>query len=371
MRVAKVVYDGAIWVKNAIFSTRFVDPPEPWSETVVSEQDFKGEIKVDIPMKQFGFDIRIQPSVEAKVRHFDDGSMEVTLGAEFAAGIVAKLEAETPGVAKAEIEAAVMAALGHERTYRLAAGSDVAAFIAQHVTRAILQGIKATGGEKGVAAGLMLRAMPPAPEPVSTSLYMKVGGELNASISVGNVGASGKIEGELEFRSTIGRDGTAELEASFKVGAEAAIKMSGGAITDAAKYSAEASGSLKLICGPDGLPTAVEVEIALETRLGAEGKVEAGVGKGSAETGRAERQISSTRVEISPADRSTISEIVKRMPSSAGELMSKLAEMTARGTTQTGTESYDYASGTLKVGGGPVEATLSTETRTNYERTTN
>lgn len=345
-----------------MLTSRFDPPPKPWSETVTSETDLDAELKIDVPTP-WKFEIRLNPSVHVKVKQFDDGSSEVTVGAEFAAGIVAKLGNDLSPEAKAKVEAAVMAALGGERTYRIV--GDPMLFLAQLAARAILQGIADMGGADGFAAGQLLKRMPPTPEPVRSSVYMKVSAEISAEISVGGAGAKASAKAEIEFRGTVNSDATSFLEVTASASAAASGTIGGKFLGSAGVgFDGEVKSTFKIQLGTDGLPTAIEVSAEFETRTAATSE--------HASAGSATVHTSTTTMMITADDRAEISRLVQGLPGTGADLLRRLGSMAGNADTVTTEKTYDYVATEASLGGsGPVSAEWSSETRTNFHETTN
>ena len=255
-----------------------------------------------------------------------------------------------------------MAAIGGERTYRIDGGTiggqaSYMVFIEQQATRAVLQALAMGGGAIGLAAGLMLKKMPPEPTPESTSVYIKETAEISAAVSLGGAGISATVSQEVEARATLNRSGTVDVELKYGLSGDESGSMFG----KEAGQGASASGSFKLTIGTDGLPSAVEFTAELDHRISS---------TTTAERGTVTAHTLSAHIDILPSDRTEIAALAKRIQSgdtgAAGQLIHKLQAMAQGAKMTSGDSSYDYVKTEKQVGGGPVELSASDEVRTNF-----
>lgn len=330
------------------------------------DETYTGSVKVDIPLKP-PFGMSLEASMSAKITRFSDGTVEVTLDEEFEAGVYAALEKSSlDDATKAKIRASIKAAIGHSATYRIRDGMignrpAYAVFIEQQILRMVLQGIALSGTPAAIAAGLLLRRLPPEPSPISHSEYMKYTATVELALTAGATGAAAGAQAQVKAAIV---DGGAAYE--FTASAEAGASSGGGGAGAGAHVTAEMRFRVNL--DKQGHPVSVDLVTVHKQRH----KVFGGVGtdqiSGGA-TGEIEDvDTATTHIPISAANRDHIGQLALSAatghPASAQQLAGELNSMAGSSATTHTHETFRVTTEQAAVGGGPVELELKHETRT-------
>lgn len=354
---------------------------DPEAEKVSSEI-VEVAFEIDIPLGPV--DVRLAALGGVEVADMGDGTLQVTLTAEFGAGIAKELEMK--GMSKEaalEAQASIMATLGQERTYSVAKeqidGRPVwMLLVEQQVARAILQGVRLQGGVGGVVAGEVLRHMAPEPEPMTTSTYLKVTAAASVEATLGGVGAKAGLQGEVEARHSTNDDGSGAIEFTARVEGEAAASYNGkGALAGGGM-----SVAVRATYDENGIITGVERVVESTSEIG--GATSAAFEsvddvadklKLDIETtaSRHETRTETTTLEIPPHQRDEFTRLVAsaagvgdRMPDPAAnaELLAKMAFLDeAAGAPEVEREIYTSTRSSGQVGQGPIEMTVTSERR--------
>lgn len=358
-RAAPVVF-GAVVV---VFRYEFEKAPQRGSR-VEWEENFTGSVTVDVPTP-WKFDVRIRPEVTVKVEHFDNDTVEVTLGAEFAAGVALSLdEANLSPEQRVKAEIALMAALQGERTYRIAntlIGGRPAyqVFIEQQIARYLLLAIANSGSPTAVAARLALLAMAPEPSPVSTSGALSVQGEFEVDCSVGGLGVKVEGDAETEVRLTVNDDGSSSCELSHTIDGSVAATFRGVGFA----FEGEVSATIRAVLDDKGMPLRIEVELEGEGAAGGTAGAEVSVVGADGQFLEGVRQRVTGAAEIPSAQRARLAQLVSGLPATMSELLAELGTLDVDVSLTAETDHYTEAKGHVGVDTPVVDVDVDLERR--------
>lgn len=354
--VYKIVADQLAVVMFTKFDTINHAPNAQWTK----ETNFKGTIKVNIPLEEFGFpgDLVVGAAESIDIKYFDDGTAEVTFTQEFMAGLKADLM-------KKGVSADLIETLGGEMTFLVKTGSihgqdAVQLFIKQQISRIILMSLAANlESPMSIAAQLLLKAMAPPPVPLSTSAYYELKAEINLDLP--HVIKAG-VSGAIEERITANRDGTTVV--SFKQTFEAAA---GGALFGVLDMGGtdQVSVTYSIEYDEKGIPSAVEIEGSFEQLTSAGGSKAGPVAGGSSAPGGdasasiGTEHILTKRIEFGEADRNKIAQLVKA--GDIGGVLAVLDELAHR--VPTTSETIDVLKGEVNIDAGVAEGSVEVENR--------
>ncbi len=349
--------------------------------TVMSRDEGTAELEVTVPLP-WKADLVLTPKVKYSRTVYDDGTVELTVNEEFKAALQAQLEAELGPDNKAEISAAVSAAFGRERTFRIQQGSlsgvpNEMAFLQQDVTRTALQILSSSGLSTAVVSRVALAQLPPAPEPTAHGYYVKLGAEVGAGLTLGGEGlkASGDASVELRYVKDSAAD-TAKLTIKASVGGDATIVSNAGNVSTAV----EESRSVSVILDEHGRVTALEYEreSTIDVSGGREAEFATPAVTGEVETnvGHKETTTTTTSIELTPEQRQRINTMMGASdtyqdPRKASGLVKEIANIARQGERTTTVEhsAYSYTSQKAEVGIDQAKITLTGEQRFNFKET--